>query len=113
MKPLNAGDLNRKIQIRRSTEVSDGKGGYVTEWETIAEPWAEVKGQGGSEATIDHVLQSISVYRIRIRWRGDVQAADQIRIGALELNIRSAEDPNGDREQLVIIADTGAALKSS
>jgi SPP1 family predicted phage head-tail adaptor len=103
---LKAGDLRHQILIRRPIEVDNGKGAYTTTLSTIAEPWAEVKGLTGREAVMDQVLQSISVYRIRIRWRDDIKTADQIRHGTIDLNITSADDPDGSREQLIIIADT-------
>ena len=103
---LKAGDLRHKIIIRRLVEVDDGTGAYTSSWVTIAAPWAEVKGQTGRESVMDQVLQSISIYRIRIRWRPDIRAADQIRHGDIVLNITSVDDPDGDREQLVMIADT-------
>lgn len=107
--PLRTGDLRHKVVIRRVTEVDDGKGAYTTNWATIAEPWAEVIGLTGRETVMDQVLQSITVYRIRIRWRSDIRAADQIQHGAISLNITSADDPDGKRKQLIIIATTEGA----
>ena len=103
---LKAGDLRHRILIRRLVEVPDGKGAYTSSWETVAEPWAEIKGLTGRESVMDHVLQSISVYRVRIRWRSNIKTADQIRHGPLSLNITSVDDPDGKSEQLVMIATT-------
>lgn len=108
--PLLTGQRNHRIEIKRSAKISDGKGGWTTGWATIATPWAEVQGQDGREALVGQALQGISTYRIRIAWRADApKPADQIRYGDLDLNIRSVSDPNGDRQQLVIFADTGSA----
>lgn len=107
--PLKTGDLRHKIIIRRVIEEDNGKGGYTSEWITVASPRAEVIGLTGREAVMDQVLQSVTIYRIRIRWRGDVQAADQVRHGSVNLNITSADDPDGKRRQLVIIATTEGA----
>lgn len=113
MKPLRTEDLIHKLKIRRSSPARDGKGGRSLTWATIAEPWAEVIGLDGRESVMDHVLQGVSVYRVRIRWRAGILNGDQIQHGTLELNITSAVDPDGKREQLVIMANTGAALKTS
>ncbi len=108
---LNPGDLNRRVEIWRATKTDDGKGRNATTWSVIATPWAEVIGQNGREAVIAQALQGISVYRIRIRYRADITDADQIRYGAVDLNIKSVSDPDGAREQLVILADTSSVQK--
>lgn len=96
--------------------MKDGKGGWTSGWSTIARPWAEVLGLSGNEAMLESIQQGNASYRIRIRWRADIKTADQVQLGAgfggLELNITSAVDPNGDREQLVILATTAAAQKA-
>lgn len=95
-----------KITIRRLVEVDDGKGAYTSEWVTIATPWAEAEGLSGREATLNDTPQTIAVYRFRIRWRDDILAADQVKFGSIDLNITSAQDPDGMRRDLVLIADT-------
>ncbi|AJP72931.1 phage head closure protein [Sphingomonas hengshuiensis] len=112
MTPLRAEDLRHRIEIRRPTETKDGKGGWTTSWPVIALPWAEVIGLDGRESVMDQVLEGVSVYRIRIRWRAGILVKDQVRHGAVTLNITSAVDPDGKREQLVIMASTAAALKA-
>lgn len=110
MRPLRAGDLRHRIEIRRPVQTDDGKGGYVTEWQDIGKPWAEVIGLQGRESVMNHALQGVAVYRIRIRHRRGIDTGDQVRFGAIELNIRSCADPFGTRRELVIIADTANAL---
>ena len=81
----------------------------MTGWSDIATVWAEVTALDGRESVMAHVLQGISVYRIRLRWRGDVKVDWQIRYGAIELAITAPPaDPDGQREQLVILASTPA-----
>lgn len=112
MKPLEAGDLRHRVEIRRGAKEKDGKGGSVMVWTEIAKPWAEVISLDGKEALADRVMEGISSYRIRIRYRAGIGTIDhQVRYGGRDLNITSAEDPNGDREQLVILATTAAAVK--
>jgi len=111
--PLRSRDLKHRISIRRPNQVSDGKGGYTTSWAPIVEAMAEVKGLDGRESVMERVLEGVSVYRIRIRWRRglDVRASDQVRLrNGIELNITApAADPDGEREQLVIMAETASA----
>lgn len=112
MKALQCEDLRHQIEIRRRTRQKDGRGGYTDDWAQIARPWAEVISRDGKESMAEHVMQGVSSYRIRIRYREGISTNDQVRYGALELNITSAADPDGTREQLVIIATTAAAVKA-
>ena len=108
MKPLETDDLTHKLAIRRATEVDNGKGGYTTDWSDLCMPWGEVIGLAGHESVLEHALQGIAVYRIRIWYREGLLPADQVRYGALDLNIRSVADPFGTRRELVILADTAS-----
>jgi head-tail adaptor len=123
MLPLRAGDLRHSLIVRRAAEIPTGTGGYTTEWGDFATLSAEVTGLDGRESVMDQALQGVSVYRVRIRWRSDVQTADQLRSTgssfgyddkgkARDVNIRSIADPDGRREQLVIIADTASTRNS-
>jgi SPP1 family predicted phage head-tail adaptor len=114
---LSAGDLRTRIEIMRQVQVSNGKGGFHgASWSVVAAVRAEVIGQNGREAVIALALQGVSAYRIRLRFRTDLLPSDQIRLGGAggtDLNITSLSDPNGEREQLMIIASTASALKTS
>lgn len=111
MKPLRPEDLKHRITVRRSAEVKNARGGLVDTWTEVGRPWAEVKGLDGRESVMERVLQGISVYRVRIRWRADVRPSDQLTgdvFGGREVNIRSVVDPDGTRDQLVIVGETAA-----
>lgn len=116
MKPLNRADLNRLIEVRHPVQSSNGKGGYTSGWsDPPVRVWAEVKGfsNGKRDETQDSgVLNSVFYYRIRVRFREDIAPKDQIRHAGKDLNVTGAYDPDGRREQLVIIADTLAALET-
>ena len=117
MKPLTSRQLRHRIEIRRAVKESDGKGGYITRWEVLASPMAELLGLDGREAVMERVLEGISSYRIRIRWRAGltVKASDQVRLtDGTELNITApAADPDGKRQQLIIMADSQSAQRTS
>lgn len=100
--------LRDPIEIRRRVETPNGKGGFVTLWPLVETVWAHVKGLDGRESVMEKVLQGISVYQVRIRWREDLHLSDQLRHGAIDLNIRSIVDPDGRRDELLLIADTDA-----
>ena len=111
MTPLRSSDLRHRVVLVRPVDVDDEQGGSTTVWQPVGNPWAEVKGQAGRESVMHHVLQGIAVYRLRIRYRDDVDAKQQVILSdGRQLNIRSADDPDGRREQLVIIADTEGTI---
>lgn len=103
---LHAGDLRHMITIRREVNTPDGSG-FTSSWQDYAQIWAEVRAMDGREAVVEHSLQGISVYRIRVRWRNDLLTSDQIELeGGTTLNITSIADPDGLRTQLMIMATT-------
>lgn len=108
---LSAGRLRHRVTIYRKTVQQAANLDLETVWAPIAEVWAEVIGVAGREATIGQALQGISAYKITVRFGVDVTDADQLRYGTLDLNIHSVTDPDGMREQLLIIADTASVEK--
>lgn len=108
---LAAGRLRQRIALIRVTEVDDGRGGSVTTLTPIGEQVpAEVLGISGREAVLEKVLTGVRVYQVTTRWRAGVGEKDQVVYAGDTLNIRSAVDPDGRRERLVIIADTAGTL---
>ena len=110
---LQAGRLRDRITIRRRSDVKNARGGLTPTWSTVAVVWAEVVSQSGREAMVASALQGIASYKITIRHRADIRAADQVlyspfgAAAAIELNIKSvAPDPFLPREATVIFADT-------
>jgi SPP1 family predicted phage head-tail adaptor len=106
---LAAGSLRQRVTIRRQQRAADGQGGYTTSWADVATIWAKVDGLDGRESVIGQTLTGISVYRVTVRYRADILPSDQLRYGAIDLNIRSAIDPDGRRERTIITCDTGSA----
>lgn len=106
---LSATSLNRRVDIRRAVVSDDGSGGQISTWTTIGTVWAEAISQNGREAVIAGALQGVAAWRITVRWQSDIRVTDQLRLDGRDLNIRTAEDPNGRRERIVIFADTASA----
>lgn len=109
---LRAGLLRHRITIRRAQQLQNAKGGYDSTWLTIATPKARLEGLDGRESTLASTLQGISAWRITIRWRAGILQSDQIVLDdGTELNVVSAADPDGKRERLIILADTGSVRR--
>ncbi|WP_242140866.1 phage head closure protein [Sphingomonas sp. TREG-RG-20F-R18-01] len=107
--PLSAGRLRHRVTIRRPVQTKTGDGGFETVWTDVATVYAEVLGLNSRESMIGQALQGVSSYRVTVRFGTDITDADQLRYGVLDLNVRSISDPDGRREQLLILADTASA----
>lgn len=106
---IDATRFRHPVEIRRATQLQNAKGGYDVVWTSVTRAYAEIVSLGGRESVMAETLQGVEVYRITLRWRAGVMPEDQIRLlGGRDLNIRSAEDPTGKRELLVIVADNSS-----
>jgi len=113
VKPLTSADCRHQIIVRRPEETDNEGGGSTTTWSEIGRPWAELIGLDGRESVMNKVLEGVSVRRIRVWYRTDIDDKCQISADGLTLNVRSVADPWGTRRELVIIADTAGTLKNA
>jgi SPP1 family predicted phage head-tail adaptor len=96
-----------RVTIRRASNVADGKGAFNRTWTDVAANVpAEVISLSGRESQISNVLQGVSNFSITMRYVSGVVPSDQIKWGSRELNVLNAEDPDGKRRQLVVLAST-------
>lgn len=102
---MKKGPLRERITIMRLNQVDNGNGGYADAWTPVATVRAEVAGLTGREVVMERALQGVTAYRIRTRWRADLKQSDQLRYRDRDLNIRSLSDPDGRRDEMLIIAD--------
>lgn len=103
--PLSPGRLRQRVEVWRKIDVDNGRGGRTSTWTKIATLWAEVLGQNGREALLAQAVQGVQFFRITVRFGSGIVDTDQLRYGAITLNVRSVTDPDGLRESEVIQAD--------
>lgn len=107
MTEISSGRLRDRIKIWSLEQQRNAQGGYDTTPQLVWDGYAEVIGLDGREAMLDRALQGIASYRITMRWRPGIAPAQQIELpGGTMLNIKSAADPTGRRQRLVLLADT-------
>lgn len=109
---MRGGDLRDRVTIERLTETADGAGGKSRAWNTLITVWANATPTGGSERLIAGTLRTKQGWRIEIRKRGDITITNRDRFrlsGGEVVNIASIEDPDGFRERLVALGETGNA----
>ena len=75
-----------------------------------------MRGINGRRAVIGQALQGVSYYKVTVRFGADVTEADQLVsddpavFGGKTVNISAPpSDPDGRREQLLILANTAGA----
>ena len=109
---LRAGRLRQEVVLLREITTKNADGDAESAWTPEGGPIpAEVIGIALRETMIGQALQGNLAYKITIRWRDDITAADQLGYGVRTLNITADPfDPDGRREQLVILASTASAL---
>jgi head-tail adaptor len=105
MKPaddLRAGDLNQRITINGPVAGSsnDEPGSAVL----AASVPAQKRALRGREVLASGRDVSEQWVEWRIRWRGDLGAANHLSHGSSQYDIESIDDPTGGRRVLVIMA---------
>ena len=106
---LLAGDLNQRICIQSRSTTPDAGGGSVKSWaDVFAGVWATVEPLNGGEAFRQGMLNTTQLYRVTIRWRAGVTAAQRVIWNGLPLNIRTCADPDGRRRALIMTVESGA-----
>lgn len=108
---MDAGKLRERVTFRRQSNVKTATGGLSRSWDDLpSNPtvWAEVKAINGREAVIGTVLQGVSTFQITVRYRTDILPSDQVKWGAVELNVHAAQDKLGTKQWTEIIASTQA-----
>jgi SPP1 family predicted phage head-tail adaptor len=82
---INAGDLNVPGRLERDA-VASQSGAVVSKTpEIYARLWAEVKPISGREAVQAQQLGSEVAWRVRIRWRNDVEPSHRFIYGAVRV----------------------------
>jgi len=104
---MSAGERDKRIHIQRANDVANGAGGFHRTWATIAMAWAKITPTGGKEALFADTLRSVQGFRVEILFRTGLTPVDRFLWGERVLNIRSIEDPDGRRRDLVAFCETG------
>lgn len=73
MKPVEAGKLRRQVTIQAEKRTADGYGGYTKTWQDVCTVWASIEPLSGSELFAAMQSESEIRYKIRIRYRNDIQ----------------------------------------
>ena len=101
---MEAGKLNKRICIQRPVKSRAPSGQEVITWADIATVWAGIKCTHAKEVSGDGIIVHEGLYRITIRWRGDITAECRVLYGSRVFSlIAPPADWEGNRAGLTLI----------
>jgi len=107
---LNAGSLNKRIELQSKTSTADGLGGYSDVWATAKDEhkvWAAIWDVQSNERVQATQRSTITTHQIRIRYNPDIRATWRIKWddkGAYKyFSINGIINPNMANEYLDIL----------
>lgn len=101
---MEAGKLNRRIEILRPKSVADGVGGQREGWQHVEYRRVRARPVGGSQGDVSGMLADQQGWRIEMR-RMDIRTGYRVVLDGQNYRVRSAVDPDGRRRDLVVLVD--------
>jgi SPP1 family predicted phage head-tail adaptor len=99
---FDPGGLRQRVEIRQASLTSDGAGGFVEEWATIATVFAAIEPLSAvSRFGADRRVENIS-HRVTLRMRGDVASGMRLSMDGRVFEIRTVHDPDETGRWLVL-----------
>jgi SPP1 family predicted phage head-tail adaptor len=106
--PINAGDMDQRITLRRRATGKDALGQRSTTWETVDEVWAQAQPLRGREFVAANAEGAAAEVRFRIYWRSDITSAwAVIWRGVTYALVAPPIDPRGAMEVLELMCASG------
>jgi len=100
---MRAGRLRHQVTIQRLTTTVDSYGDHIETWADVATVWAEVVPLSGREYWAAKQVNAETETRVTMRYRDGVLPAMRIKYGARLLDIQSAIDVGGRRDELQLM----------
>ncbi len=104
------GFLNRRVDIERPVQVSDGGGGFTETWQIFATVWAGFEVLRGSESFSDLRVQGTSNHRITVRYTKGVEPKMRVVFNHRIFNIRAVINIDEANEILELMCEEGVAV---
>lgn len=104
---MQAGRLRYPVTIEKYSYRQDPMTGeLIEEWLPIAREWADIESISGAEFMAAQSLRSETVYRIKLRYREDLDSTWRIREGETLYTI-TAVLPDSRRRKLEVMCKAG------
>lgn len=101
--------LRSRVTLQAPMDGVDDSGALTRVWTALADLWAKVEPQRGSEFFSTGAQETLLTHNVTIRWRPDLASPMRFLLGSRALYIRAAFDPDGRRKYMVCRCDEYAA----
>lgn len=104
---LRAGQMRSRVTILSPLRISDGQGGYTTQWSTYRQVWAEKRHLSGGEVVEAEQVVSRRVPSFKIRRASDIAVTQAMRVadGDQVYAITSVAKDDFDRSMTVLTCE--------
>ncbi len=89
---MRAGDLDRRVTIRRYTVTEDPFGGEVHEWTDLATVWANVRQESGREFMAAATEMASRKVIFRLRWMAGLTVLDKVHFEGRDHDIHEVRE---------------------
>lgn len=103
---MQSGKLKHRLSLQKYSYVQDPAGQPIPQWTEISQVYAKVEGVQGREFLAASAEQHATTWRIIMRYRDDFTMSDRLVRGNVAYNIKAIL-PNNDRNQLVLMCESG------
>lgn len=91
--PPSAGELDRRVEIQRTTEVQDSFGQVNLTWVQLAQVWARFEPGGGGESFVAEQRSSRAQAAFTIRYRAGITPRMRVKLDSDVWEIEAVEEP--------------------
>lgn len=107
--PFEVGELRERVTLRRYTEAINAYGTIDRTASALAEVWAHVRPQSGSEQDRGQQTEARAMYLVVIRYRSGLTEKDCVVWRGVEYDIRAILDRGPRSQFLELVCERGAA----
>lgn len=100
---IDANTMTRQVDIYESTIVSDGQGGYTTEFELLDTVWGDLRPNNQVRNLDTGRLEFDQSNRLYIRYGAVVKDSDELEIEGTRYTIHSIKDVENQRRFLELV----------
>ncbi|MEM7214844.1 MAG: phage head closure protein [Pseudomonadota bacterium] len=93
-KVYDAGRFNRQLSIENDVKVSDGLGGFVSQYEVQGSVWAHICPVKATVAVQGDVAEQHVSHRVLMRFRSGISRGTRLVSGSRRFHVVTAKDPD-------------------
>ncbi len=97
------GALRHRLTLEHQTRVSDGGGGAVKTWVSVADVWAAIVSKNGTETVVAEAIAGNVTSMIHMRYRNDVAPDMRLRLDTRVFAILAVFDAGDQRRFLTCL----------